>query len=258
MRADLAVLPAPPRSPTRRGTFRRGRGGCDFPAWTVHRRALGGSTPRDTYRQLATEALMSRVTWSRVHVLWGRTVCCRRTYARGLRWRRATTRAASPVRGEITARPPRERVLRPRHPGHESLRGELAVVSRGVEPPESATMNCPREKSHPRGRDEMSRGRVGEPRRWAAPRDPLASTVTPPFKNKRPPLFATAFHFRFYNVTASCTATRRCLRRWAHRELAGFPWRRRPTSTYRRDDLTLQVDELEHELVRRIGPLARS
>src|SRR2546428_1195230 len=31
----------------------------------------GGSTPRDTYRQLATEALVSRVMRSRVQVLWG-------------------------------------------------------------------------------------------------------------------------------------------------------------------------------------------
>ena len=35
----------------------------------------GGSTPRDTYRQLATEALVSRVMWSRVQVLWGDERC---------------------------------------------------------------------------------------------------------------------------------------------------------------------------------------
>lgn len=35
----------------------------------------GGSTPRDTYRRLGSEALVSRVTWSRVQVLWGDERC---------------------------------------------------------------------------------------------------------------------------------------------------------------------------------------
>jgi len=35
----------------------------------------GGSTPRDTYRRLSTEALVSRVMWSRVQVLWGDERC---------------------------------------------------------------------------------------------------------------------------------------------------------------------------------------
>ncbi|HKC40640.1 MAG TPA: 6-phosphogluconolactonase [Gemmatimonadales bacterium] len=35
----------------------------------------GGSTPRDTYLLLGTEALVSRVMWSRVHVLWGDERC---------------------------------------------------------------------------------------------------------------------------------------------------------------------------------------
>ena len=35
----------------------------------------GGATPRGTYRLLATEALVSRVTWSRVQVLWGDERC---------------------------------------------------------------------------------------------------------------------------------------------------------------------------------------
>src|SRR5437879_3231155 len=43
-----------------------------------------------------------------------------------------------------------------------------------------------------------------------------------------------------------------------HRELLGLPWRRRRhIDGVGRDDLTLQVDELEHQLVRRIRPLAR-
>src|SRR5258705_9633015 len=35
----------------------------------------GGSTPRDTYLRLGTEALVSRVMWSRVQVLWGDERC---------------------------------------------------------------------------------------------------------------------------------------------------------------------------------------
>jgi 6-phosphogluconolactonase len=35
----------------------------------------GGSTPRRTYERLATEPLASRVTWSRVEVLWGDERC---------------------------------------------------------------------------------------------------------------------------------------------------------------------------------------
>src|SRR5437667_1134788 len=35
----------------------------------------GGSTPRDTYLLLGTEALLSRVMWSRVQVLWGDERC---------------------------------------------------------------------------------------------------------------------------------------------------------------------------------------
>ena len=35
----------------------------------------GGSTPRDTYRRLGSEALVSRVMWSRVQVLWGDERC---------------------------------------------------------------------------------------------------------------------------------------------------------------------------------------
>src|SRR5258705_2202986 len=35
----------------------------------------GGSTPRDTYLRLGTEALVSKVMWSRVHVLWGDERC---------------------------------------------------------------------------------------------------------------------------------------------------------------------------------------
>ena len=35
----------------------------------------GGSTPRDTYVRLATEALVSNVMWSRVQVLWGDERC---------------------------------------------------------------------------------------------------------------------------------------------------------------------------------------
>src|SRR5437899_12665602 len=35
----------------------------------------GGSTPRDTYLLLGTEALVSRVMWSRGQVLWGDERC---------------------------------------------------------------------------------------------------------------------------------------------------------------------------------------
>jgi len=35
----------------------------------------GGSTPRDTYRRLGTDALVSGVMWSRVQVLWGDERC---------------------------------------------------------------------------------------------------------------------------------------------------------------------------------------
>jgi 6-phosphogluconolactonase len=35
----------------------------------------GGSTPRGTYLRLGTEALVSKVMWSRVHVLWGDERC---------------------------------------------------------------------------------------------------------------------------------------------------------------------------------------
>jgi len=35
----------------------------------------GGSTPRETYRRIASEALVSRVMWSRVQVLWGDERC---------------------------------------------------------------------------------------------------------------------------------------------------------------------------------------
>src|SRR5204863_7305955 len=35
----------------------------------------GGSTPRDTYLLLGTEALVPRVMWSRVQVLWGDERC---------------------------------------------------------------------------------------------------------------------------------------------------------------------------------------
>src|SRR5213594_693333 len=35
----------------------------------------GGSTPRDTYLRVGTEALVSKVMWSRVQVLWGDERC---------------------------------------------------------------------------------------------------------------------------------------------------------------------------------------
>jgi len=35
----------------------------------------GGSTPRDTYLRLASEALVSKVMWSRVQILWGDERC---------------------------------------------------------------------------------------------------------------------------------------------------------------------------------------
>src|SRR6266550_6020103 len=70
MRADLAVLPS-----AAAGRFVAATADAISSRGQFIVALSGGSTPRDTYRQLATEALVSRVTWSRVQVLWGDERC---------------------------------------------------------------------------------------------------------------------------------------------------------------------------------------
>jgi len=76
MRADLAVLPsAAALADAAAGRFVAAAGDAISSRGQFIVALSGGSTPRDTYRQLATEALVSRVTWSRVQVLWGDERC---------------------------------------------------------------------------------------------------------------------------------------------------------------------------------------
>src|SRR5437899_9310430 len=76
MRADLEVLPsaaALAEAAARRFVAAAGDAIDSHGQFVV---ALsGGSTPRDTYRRLGTDALVSRVMWSRVQVLWGDERC---------------------------------------------------------------------------------------------------------------------------------------------------------------------------------------
>src|SRR6266550_122319 len=76
MRADVAVLPsaaALAEAAARRFVAAAGDAIDSHGQFVV---ALsGGSTPRDTYRRLGTDALVSGVMWSRVQVLWGDERC---------------------------------------------------------------------------------------------------------------------------------------------------------------------------------------
>jgi 6-phosphogluconolactonase len=76
MRPDLAVLPsAAALADAAAGRFVAAAGDAIAARGQFIVALSGGSTPRDTYRQLATEALVSRVMWSRVQVLWGDERC---------------------------------------------------------------------------------------------------------------------------------------------------------------------------------------
>src|SRR5712671_5557915 len=76
MRADLAVLPS---AAALAGAAADRFVGAARDAIDSHGQFVvalsGGSTPRETYRRLASEALVSRVMWSRVQVLWGDERC---------------------------------------------------------------------------------------------------------------------------------------------------------------------------------------
>jgi 6-phosphogluconolactonase len=76
MRADLAVLPsAAALAAAAAERFVAAAGDAIASRGQFVVALSGGSTPRDTYRRLATEALVSRVMWSRVQVLWGDERC---------------------------------------------------------------------------------------------------------------------------------------------------------------------------------------
>ena len=76
MRADVAVLPsAAALADAAAGRFVAAAGDAIDSRGQFVVALSGGSTPRDTYRRLATEALVSRVMWSRVQVLWGDERC---------------------------------------------------------------------------------------------------------------------------------------------------------------------------------------
>src|SRR5882762_11172869 len=76
MRADVAVLPsAAALADAAAARFVAAAGDAISSRGQFIVALSGGSTPRVTYRQLATEALVSKVMWSRVHVLWGDERC---------------------------------------------------------------------------------------------------------------------------------------------------------------------------------------
>ena len=76
MRADLAVLPsAAALAEAAAGRFVAAAGEAIASRGQFIVALSGGSTPRDTYLRLATEALASSVMWSRVQVLWGDERC---------------------------------------------------------------------------------------------------------------------------------------------------------------------------------------
>src|SRR2546425_6103149 len=76
MRADLEVLPsAAALADAAAGRFVAAAGDAIDSRGQFIVALSGGSTPRDTYRRLATEALVSREMWSRVQVLWGDERC---------------------------------------------------------------------------------------------------------------------------------------------------------------------------------------
>jgi len=76
MRADLAVLPsAAALAEAAAGRFVAAAGDAIASRGQFIVALSGGSTPRDTYLWLATEALASSAMWSRVQVLWGDERC---------------------------------------------------------------------------------------------------------------------------------------------------------------------------------------
>src|SRR2546428_4976110 len=76
MRADLAVLPsAAALAEAAAGRFVAAAGDAIASRGRFIVALSGGSTPRDTYLRLGTGALVSKVMWSRVQVLWGDERC---------------------------------------------------------------------------------------------------------------------------------------------------------------------------------------
>jgi len=76
MRADLAVLPsAAALADAAAGRFVAAAGDAIATHGQFIVALSGASTPRDTYLRLGTKALVSRVMWSRVQVLWGDERC---------------------------------------------------------------------------------------------------------------------------------------------------------------------------------------
>ena len=76
MRADLAVLPsAAALAEAAAGRFVAAAGDAIASRGQFIVALSGGSTPRDTYLRLGTGALVSKVMWSRVQVLWGDERC---------------------------------------------------------------------------------------------------------------------------------------------------------------------------------------
>src|SRR3989442_4087636 len=76
MRADLAVLPsAAALADAAAGRFVAAAGDAIASRGQFIVALSGGETPRGSYLRLGTEALMSRVMWSRVQVLWGDERC---------------------------------------------------------------------------------------------------------------------------------------------------------------------------------------
>jgi len=76
MRADVAVLPsAAALADAVAGRFVAAAGDAIASRGQFIVALSGGSTPRDTYLRLGTEALVSKVIWSRVQVLWGDERC---------------------------------------------------------------------------------------------------------------------------------------------------------------------------------------
>src|SRR3989454_7639846 len=76
MRADLAVVPsAAALAEAAAGRFVAAAGDAIASRGQFIVALSGGSTPRDTYLRLGTGALVSKVMWSRVQVLWGDERC---------------------------------------------------------------------------------------------------------------------------------------------------------------------------------------
>src|SRR5258705_62509 len=76
MRADVAVLPsAAALADAAAARFVAAAGDAISSRGQFIVALAGGSTPRDTYLRLGTEGLVSKVMWSRVHVLWGDERC---------------------------------------------------------------------------------------------------------------------------------------------------------------------------------------